>query len=361
MVLSSPDHDPEFSGFFVRRTSVHVTEPGVFDSARTAFEWLVTGPHPVALDCRPIPGLPARLVPLDELGTLLLDKDSPQPLRDAAWAALVTRSRTEGGTWTVACVGLALPWLVRVAARLAPLTRGDVHDIHAAVLTGFLDALTTVDLDRPRILVRLRWSAYRAGRTALREALHAASPIGNPGNEELQGFLAELATPVSGFRSCPPPPPSEHPELALLGAVDAGVISAAEATLIGTTRFGDLSLAEAAQARGQTYEAAKKTRQRAESRLAVHLTTEPAPPTAESRRSAPGAQIRRRASATPTAPRLRSVTRRSSGQAQKLRHPASTDTSKSGVGEPGPLVPAPPRPHRPATLPGSAPEAPVCH
>ncbi|OXM60940.1 hypothetical protein CF165_40330 [Amycolatopsis vastitatis] len=328
----------------MRRRPVPVTQPGVFDAARTAFDWLVTGPHPVALDCRPIPGLPARLVPLDELGALLLDKDGPQPSRDAAWAALVTRSRTEGGTWTVACVGLALPWLLRVAAKLTALARGEVHDIHAAVLTGFLDALTTVALDRPRILVRLRWAAYRAGRAALREALHAAAPVGDSGDEELQGVLA---APAAGFRSCPPPPLSTHPELVLLGAVDAGVISAGEASLIGATRFGELSLAEAAQARGQTYEAAKKTRQRAESRLASHLAAETAPE-ADSRRHTPVA---------PSAFRLRTVT---PPRAQDQRRPASPHTRTCRVGERGTRLSAPPRSPESAALPGLTQEVPSC-
>ncbi|SEB46682.1 hypothetical protein SAMN04489727_1979 [Amycolatopsis tolypomycina] len=352
MAVSSPENDPGLSGFFVRRSAVHVTEPGVFDTARMAFEWLVTGPDPVALDCRPIPGLPARPVPLDELGTLLLDQDRAQPTRDAAWAALVTRSRADGAKWTVACVGLALPWLVRVAASLAALTRDDVHDVHAAVLTGFLEALATVDLDRPMIVVRLRWSAFRSGYAAVREALHAAAPVGDPCDEDVQGVLAALTVPRSGFRSCPPPQPSGHPELALLlAAADAGVISAGEATLIGATRFGDLSLAEAAQARGQTYEAARKTRRRAESRLAAHLTPETA---AGFRRGTPGAEIPRCASATPTASQLRSVTRRSPGPAQNLRRPASVDTPESGVDDRGPCTPDLPGPHRLAAVPGSA-------
>jgi hypothetical protein len=350
MTTSEPDTEPEFRDFFLRRTPVFITEPAVFDTAHTAFEWLVTGPHPVALDCRPIPGLPARLVPLDELGSLLLNKDTPQPLRDAAWAALVTRSRTDGGTWTVACVGLAQPWLVQVAARLSRSAQGEAHDIQAAVMTGFLEELTTVDLDRPRIVVRLRWSAYRAGCAALRETLCAASPVGNPSDEQMQELLAERAAPASGFRSCPPPPPSTHPELALLQAVDAGVISAQEATLIGATRFGELSLAETAHARGQTYEAAKKARQRAESRLAAHLRAEATP-------DAPG---RRRASATPTSSRLHTVADRGPKPAPESRRSMVPNVPGIGVGDRGLSRRAPSPPRRRAARPGAAREVLSC-
>jgi hypothetical protein len=350
MTSPQPENDPDFRDFFRRRTPVLVTEPGVFDIAHTAFEWLVTGPHPVALDCRLIPGLPARPVPLDELGSLLLDKDTPQPLRDAVWATLVTRSRANGGTWTVACVGLALPWLVQVAARLTRSAQGEAHDIQAAVMTGFLEELTTVDLDRPRILVRLRWHAYRAGCAALRETLHAASPVGDPGDEQMQELLAERAVPASGFRSCPPPRPSEHPELALLAAVDAGVISAQEATLIGATRFGELSLADAAHTRGQTYEAAKKTRQRAESRLAAHLKTAAAP-------DAPG---RPPASVPPTSSRLHTVTDRDPESAPELRRPTVANAPNSGPGDRGTRLRTPSQPRTPVARPDAAREALSC-
>ena len=40
---------------------------------------------------------------------------------------------------------------------------GDVSDIHAAVLTGFVAELAHVELGKPRIMLRLRWAAYRAG------------------------------------------------------------------------------------------------------------------------------------------------------------------------------------------------------
>lgn len=79
------------------------------DAARSAFEWLLVGPAPLAVDGRRFPGLPSRAVPLDELLVRLLDRRCPQPLRDAAWAHLIRLSREEGGKWTVGCVGLALP------------------------------------------------------------------------------------------------------------------------------------------------------------------------------------------------------------------------------------------------------------
>ncbi|MGW4526896.1 sigma-70 family RNA polymerase sigma factor [Amycolatopsis sp. NPDC004378] len=293
----------------------------MFDTARTAFAWLVTGPHPVALDGRQVRGLPPRLVPLDEVGKLTVAKGCPQQTRDAVWTALVTRSRAEGGAWTVACVGLALPVLLPVAAKLTNRFRGDVHDIHAAVLTGFLEALTDVALTRPAILVRLRWAAYRAGHRALREALDAASPV------------ADL-----GARAPGPEQRGGHPDFVLLAAVEAGVLTVADAALIGDTRFGELSLADAAQARGQTYKAAQQARHRAERRLANYLSA------------------LRDGELEPRRKTRRSVAR----EPEKTRRPVSPRPPKSGVGDRGARLPARPRPSRSTSEPGAVQEASSC-
>ncbi|WP_284747719.1 sigma-70 family RNA polymerase sigma factor [Amycolatopsis sp. RTGN1] len=303
-------------------------EPGVFDVARNAFAWLVTGPHPVSLDGRDVRGLPPRLVPLDEVGALLRAKSCPQETRDAVWTELVTRSRAEGSTWTVACVGLALPVMIPVAAKLTNRFRGDVHDIHAAVLTGFLEALTDVDLTRLAILVRLRWAGFRAGHRALRQALDAAAPVADLG---VRGTTEEH---VGG-----------HPDFVLLAAVDAGVITEAEAALIGDTRFGELSLTDAANARGQAYKATQQARRRAEARLATYLGTvgDECASLTRDRRGEP-----------------RNGTRRSVRGAEKSRRPVSPRPPKSGVGERGARLPACPHPTRSELEPGAVQEASTC-
>jgi hypothetical protein len=227
------------------------------DAARAAFGWLLIGPRPLSIDGRSFRGLPDRKIPLDELRTLLLRRRCPQPVRDAVWAHLVERSRAEGGCWTVGCVGVALPALTSTASKLTARFASDPRDIHAAVLSGFLSELAVVNLSRPRIMLRLRWAAYRAGHTCLREALDAPTPS------------------ARAFHSSAPPPPSGHPDLVLLRAIKAGAITEAEAELIGTTRLEDVPLAEAAARRGSRYEAAKKARQRAESRLVAFLRDHP--------------------------------------------------------------------------------------
>jgi hypothetical protein len=223
------------------------------DIARDAFTWLVTGPHPVSLNGRLFPGLPDRRIPLDEVRDRLLARHCPQTTRDAAWAHLVLRSRTEGATWTVAAVGVALPALTSVAATLSDRFAGDPADVHAEVLRGFLTELSIIDLRPPRIMLRLRWAAYRSGYRALAEALAGPIPV------------------APGFRSTPPHAPWGHPDLVLARAVADGVLTQTEAALIGATRLEDMPIADWA-AQHQTGEwAAYKTRKRAELRLATYL------------------------------------------------------------------------------------------
>lgn len=223
------------------------------DIARSTFTWLVTGPNPVSLNGRLFPDLPDRQIALDEVRDRLLARRCPQRTRDAVWAHLVLRARAEGATWTVAAVGVALPALTSVAATLSNRFAGDPADVHAEVLRGFLAALAVVDLRRPRIMLRLRWAAYRSGHRALVEALDGPTPV------------------APGFRSTPPHPPWGHPDLVLARAVADGVLTRTEADLIGATRLEEVSVADWA-VRHQTGEwAVYKARKRAELRLAAYL------------------------------------------------------------------------------------------
>lgn len=224
------------------------------ESARAAFEWLTTGPDPLSVDGRFFPGLPARRVPVNELRELLLDTSLPLSAVDLVWMHLITRSRDEGGAWTVACVGVALPALVSIAARLSAKFADDHRDIHSAVLTGFLSELATIDLVRPWVMWRLRCAALRAGHLFIRDALDRPTPAWN------------------SFGSNEPAPPSGHPDFVLARAVAEGVITGDEAELIGSTRLEDYPLTAAAADAGVKVSALHAMRSNAEARLVAWLT-----------------------------------------------------------------------------------------
>jgi hypothetical protein len=233
-----------------RRTLVEESSLAV---AETAYKLLTSGPTPLAFDGHGYPGLPDRELALPELRPRLLARSCPRSTRDAVWAELVRRSRTQGAAWTVACVGLALPALMRMAGELCSTLADGKAEVHAEILRGFLTGLATVDLDRPSVVSRLRWHAYRAGHAAVRDVLDAPTPIG------------------SGFDSTPPPPLAGHPDFVLARAVADGAISQPESEVIGTTRLEDVSLREWAAEHGVSYVAARQVRSRAERRLLTWL------------------------------------------------------------------------------------------
>ena len=319
------------------------------DTARTAFHWLVAGPNPAAVDGRLFAGLPARPVPLDELRDHLLQRDCPQALRDAVWTHLVLLARTEGGAWTIAATGVALPALTTIAAKLSSRFVGDPSDIHAAVLTGFLAELEHVDLRKPRIMLRLRWAAYRAGHTALREALDAPVPAG------------------AGFRSAVPHMPWGHPDFVLARAVAEGVVTSDEAELVGSTRLEGLPLATAGEQRGLSYEAVKKMRWRAEQRLVAYIRdgeqgehhTDPAERDLADQ-VADAAVIADASTRRTSSPAVTGLNRRAEGKAGGRLSHQDRDSGVQGCGRTAANPASPSSSERPAAPSDTTPEVPRC-
>lgn len=289
-------------------------EPQPLDIAQQAFFRLVTGPHPVAVDGRLFTGLPDRPVPLDDLRDRLLRRTCPMRVRDAVWAHLVLRSRLEGGTWTVGCVGMAMPALLAATAKLSAAVAGDPSDVHAAVLEGFLTELAKINLRKPKIALRLRWAAYRAGHACVRDALDAPMPIG-----------------TGGYSSTPPPPPFGHPDLVLLRAVADGVLTAEEAELIGSTRLERRSLAEAAAARGSNAGAVQVARRRAERRLLAYLTEGSGTACDDTQVAGQALGAATIATAAQAGPPSRTLTGTARGSGKKVRAGVLETASKSGV------------------------------
>lgn len=224
------------------------------DTARRVFQLLVTDPQPLSLDGAEFDGLPRRPIPLDELRDFLLSRHCTNQTRDEVWAYLVRRSRTERGTWTVVCVGMALPALVATARWLADRSRDDRADIQSAVLTGFLNAVATIDLDRPAIVVRLSWAARRAGHAALEHSLDAPRPVVLDTEER---FLQ--------------PSPAGHTDLVLARAIGESILTPTEAELISATRLDGISVVAWATGHGRRVPAVYKARERAERRLGTWL------------------------------------------------------------------------------------------
>lgn len=241
------------------------SEPAALDVLDTSFRLLVTGPTPLAVDGRTLGGgLPARLIPLDELRRLLLHRSTPFAARDAAVAELLRRARRDHDAWTVGLAGVLVPGLRRVAAALAEDYPGDPADIDAEVLAGLLDAIGRIDPAGSRLAAQLLRAAFNRAKR-LRRA---------------EQWLAARSTPVEPA-SMAPPALAGHPDLVLARAVAHRVITRDEAELIGMTRLEHVSVAAVAAANGYQPGALYLRRARAEARLVRWLLTgtQPAPKT----------------------------------------------------------------------------------
>lgn len=326
-----------------RRRNRHYPSP--LNTARQAFIALVSEPFPLAIDGSLFEGFPPGWLPLDRVRTRLLRSDCPTVTRDAVWAHLIGQSRAQGGAWTVGCVGVALPALTTMAAELGARLPAERADIDGEVLAGFLGELTTVDLQRPWIMSRLRWAAYRSGMAAVRVALERDIPI------------------EDGFDSQPPPPPYRHPDFVLVRAVADGVITDAEADLIGVTRLEDVALATYARTHGLHPEACAARRLRAEYRLVAYLldpdTTVDPPEDDGGVTDQITTQLAVHRAARDGGPRLtrpRIVTTDERARSQKLRQALPPTRAKSGVRRCG----AKPPEIGPAPVPPETPEMPRC-
>lgn len=222
------------------------------DAAERAFALLAAPPHPVTLDARQVPGLPDHLVPLLELRRLLIDDAIPHPVRDAVWRTVVALARDGDSTWVLAAVGLALPGLRRRAGRLAFGWHGETADLDAELLTGFLDRLSTIDLDASNICTRL----IDAGARAVRRTRSSAQDTDTIHVHEPWG---------------PPPRPWGHPDWVLTRALTAAVIDPEECLLISATRLDDVPLHVVADRLGVSVALAAAWRRDGERRLVTAI------------------------------------------------------------------------------------------
>ena len=187
------------------------------DSADAAFRALTTGPQPLALHAAALaPGLPDRLVPLDELRVLLLHPATGARARNKVWAELVRRARSGSPAWVVGLVGVAMPGLRRAAATLSAGYRGDGADLQTEILTGFLAARRGLD---PATSTTSRWPPGCAGPPG-GLGRHSLTPTPDTPPAAATSTIVTTppacpgATPTSSWRppspaaSCPPPRPS---------------------------------------------------------------------------------------------------------------------------------------------------------
>lgn len=124
------------------------TETSCFATLQTSFHPLSTGPGLLAVDGRQLAhGLPARLIPLNELAVLLLHPSTLPSVERAVVNELVQRATQERGKWVIALAGLLLPGLRRIAATVGAISDRPVGEVEADVLEQFRAALAQPQTD----------------------------------------------------------------------------------------------------------------------------------------------------------------------------------------------------------------------
>lgn len=224
-------------------------EDNALSAADRTFRLLVTGPNPLAIDGRTLGhDAPQRLLDLCELKDLLLAPQASDELKDAAWAQLVRRSRSDGPAWVIGCVGMAMPGLKNLASRaIRGCPQHVVDDIVSEMVTNFVAQLRRIDLDRPNILPRLLLWAKK-------------------------GALQVRARELASIEICAETPETvavdTEPFMVLAEAVRCRVITADEAKLINATRLEGQALRAYAGRLGVPADRLYKRRRAAETRLA---------------------------------------------------------------------------------------------
>ncbi len=137
------------------------TTESSLDLVEAAFLTLADSSAGVGVNGADVPGMADRWFGLRELRVELARPQTSVATRQAVWAFLL-RSR-EVDAWKVAAVGMAMPALRHIAASLAPAYRGDIADLDAEVLTGFVDVLSGLPVGARGIPARLVFGAFRAG------------------------------------------------------------------------------------------------------------------------------------------------------------------------------------------------------
>ncbi|WP_347176864.1 hypothetical protein [Parafrankia sp. EAN1pec] len=199
------------------------------DRVESTFLALTESPGGLGVNGADFPGLVDRWFGLRELRVEVTRPQTPLATRNAVWAFLL-RSR-EVDAWKVAAAGMAMPALRHIAATLAPAYRGDIADLDAEVLTGFIDVFAGLPVGARGIPARLVFGGYRAG-------LVEVASYRRPGME----------LPVLG---AVPPWPWLDARWLLAQATERAVISPVDARLLAANRLRGVALAELS-ARGRT-------------------------------------------------------------------------------------------------------------
>lgn len=215
--------------------------------------------------------LPAHLVcddraegawPVDRIRTRLAHPSTRPELRSRTWCEVARRAHTLGEPWSVVAVGMTIPVLRRMLARLSRPAHLERQEVEQEALAAVAVALEGVSADDPGLDRELFGAADRA----VHRLIYAARRRGEREAGEPMAHLGRLCSTTSAEGDVVT---DEHQ--VLVGAVRARVVDLAEAQLIARTRLYGEPMGELARERGVSTRQLYRHRSAAEQRLARHL------------------------------------------------------------------------------------------
>ncbi|MFI6132708.1 hypothetical protein [Micromonospora sp. NPDC051141] len=232
-------------------------------AAQVAFEALTGDPDPLTIDCDLVNpdgdlNVPAGVLPLTQVREWLLQRPRDVQARDAVWAELIRKARLDGPRWVIAAVGMAMPVLRRYTRQLAAGYGGDLDDLEAEILAGFLAALRDrADLAQPAPYAALCRFGWRAGFTLRQQASEYTT--------------VDDVEHLTGPRT--PRMPYGHPDVLVNRAVRLGVIDAEDEFPWIEVRLGRKSVENVAAGLGITAAAMRMRLGRIDTRIAEALAS----------------------------------------------------------------------------------------
>lgn len=223
---------------------------GVFD----ALTWTI----PAGSLGSGLPHLPMKPI---RLSGHLLDPDTSLYERDRIWAGVVLASRdpATGARFRLVAFGLVLPGLMGWRAKVRPYDTVARADLDSDLAYSFLRRLAVIDPAAANIPGRLLDTATAyAGR-------RLAAHLSRPTPTESENLPTPLPDRADAARQA-------LQEAAAQMRTSGNSLAAVDVELVAATRLDGHPLPDAARALGIAVPAAYKRRQRAEARLAAHLT-----------------------------------------------------------------------------------------
>lgn len=165
---------------------------------------------------------PTRLT-ITEARQITLNRNLPLEQRDRVWRELIRRARHTPKPWSLAAVWTMLPGLKSATHRVSRTTKLDIADLRSAAITGFLEALATIDPDNENLGSTLYWSAYNAARAAA----HPHPRIQIDATDEIDRIAAHIAreTPPAVHRGVIETSRAGHPARSRLEAERLGSLA----------------------------------------------------------------------------------------------------------------------------------------